>query len=429
MKAPVLRSAAVIGTLVLLTGCSSSTESATVTATSSTAASSTAASSTANSPTTSSAASEPAAATPMLGRVLAAPVPVPATDGTVHLAYELNLTNALGQEMTVESVTVKAGDRELLSLSGKNLAAKTRILGAMDGPTTTFGPAQSGVVWLDVVIDSAEGATPAVPEELSHTVVVNLTKPMPPIMPATMAEDIASVTVSTRKPAVIAPPLDGPNWLSANSCCDIMTSHRMALNPLNGELWAAERFAIDYLQFGEDGTVFRGDGTKNESFPFFGDDIYAVADGPVVSVLDGLPEQIAGTGATGLKVEEYGGNHVVQDIGGGNYAFYAHLKTGSVKVKPGDQLTTGQVLGNLGNSGNTDAPHLHFHVMNGPDFLRADGLPFVFDSFKLDGRMASNDDLGPLLEGMPINLVPDFAARDESNVSPMVLDVMTYDLG
>jgi hypothetical protein len=411
--------AVVIGTLALLAGCSGSTETTTQTSEST------------STPTTPINA-EPAAATPMLGHVLAAPVPVAATDGKVHLAYELNLTNSLGQDISVESVTVNAGDRKLLSLAGADLAAKTRILGALDSATTKFGPAQSGIVWLDVVIDGAEGPTPAVPEELSHTVVVNLTDPMPPIMPATMAEDIASVTVSTHKPAVIAPPLDGPNWLSANSCCDLMTSHRMALNPLNGELWAAERFAIDYLQIGEGGTVFRGDATKNESFPFYGADIHAVADGPVVSVLDGMPEQIPGTDATGLQVAEYGGNHVVQDISGGGtekrYAFYAHLKTGSVKVRPGDQLSAGQVLGNLGNTGNSSAPHLHFHVMDGPDFLMANGLPFVFDSFTLDGRMASQDDLGPLLEGKPINLVPGLAKRDDANVSPLVLDVMTYDL-
>ena len=62
-----------------------------------------------------------------------------------------------------------------------------------------------------------------------------------------MTETVAPVTVQTRKPVVIAPPLVGPNWLDANSCCD-MGAHRMALNPLNGQLWAAERFAIDYVQ-------------------------------------------------------------------------------------------------------------------------------------------------------------------------------------
>ena len=142
------------------------------------------------------------------------------------------------------------------------------------------------------------------------------------------------MTVSDHQPAVISPPLDGPKWLDANSCCD-MTAHRMAMNPLNGQLWAAERFAIDYVQLSADGTVYKGDRSKPESYPYFGADIHAVADGPVVGVMEGLPEQVAGQSPTGLPLDQYGGNHVVQDIGGGNYAFYAHLKTGSVKVKTG----------------------------------------------------------------------------------------------
>jgi hypothetical protein len=255
---------------------------------------------------------------------------------------------------------------------------------------------------------------------------------MPPLLPATMVADVAPTTVSTHEPAVISPPLDGPGWLDGNSCCD-MTAHRMALNPLNGELWAAERFAIDYLQLSPGGTVLRGDPSKVESFPYFGADIHAVADGPVVSVLDGLPEQTPGRSPTGLRLEEYGGNHVVQDISGGGtekrYAFYAHMQTGSVEVKPGDQLNGGQVIGKLGNSGNTDAPHLHFHVMSTPDPLRADGLPFMFKSFTLENRMIDYAALDPLLDGKPAPLTPGFTARDQTNVSPLVLDVMTYDLG
>jgi murein DD-endopeptidase MepM/ murein hydrolase activator NlpD len=208
-----------------------------------------------------------------------------------------------------------------------------------------------------------------------------------------------------------------------------MTAHRMAMNPLDGSLWAAERFAIDYVQLSADGTVFTGDRSQPESYPYFGVDIHAVADGPVVAVLDGLPEQVAGQGPVGLPLDQYAGNHVVQDIGDGNYALYAHLKTGSVKVKPGDRLTSGQVIANLGNTGNTDAPHLHFHVMSTPDPLRSNGLPFVFKDFILDGRLASMDALGPLLAGQPAQLAPGSTARDEKELSPLVLDVMTYAKG
>lgn len=362
----------------------------------------------------------PGVATPLLATVLAAPIPVPATDGLVHLAYELKVTNSMGSDVTLDSVAVKAGDRTLRTLTGDEIPYWTRILGG-GGPTRTLGPAQTGIVWIDIAVDEGD----PVPTELSHTIDVSLSKPMPPLLPPTMSEDVALVAVSDRKPPVIAPPLRGPKWLDGNSCCD-MTAHRMAMNPLNGELWAAERFAIDYVQLSEDNTIYSGDRSKPESYPYFGSDILAVADGPVVGVMKGLPEQVAGKTPSGLPLDQYGGNHIVQDIGSGNFAFYAHLQTGSNAVEVGDQLSRGQVIAKLGNTGNSDAPHLHFHVMDSPDPLRSNGLPFVIDSYTFDGVMASMDALDPLLDGEPAPLNGDGAPREETETSPLVLDVMTY---
>ena len=215
-----------------------------------------------------------------------------------------------------------------------------------------------------------------------------------------MDEKVAPVTVSTRKPRSSRRRWTAPNWLDANSCC-AMGAHRGAVNPLSGGLWAAERFAIDYVQLSPDGTVFTGDKSKPESYPYFGADIHAVADGPVVAVVDGLPEQVAGQSPTGLPLDQYGGNHIVQDIGDGNYAFYAHLKTGSVKVKVGDQLTPGRSSPRWATPATTDAPHLHFHVMSTPDPLRSNGFPFVISSFRLDSRVASPDAIDPLCRASP----------------------------
>lgn len=362
----------------------------------------------------------PTVLTPLLAGVVAAPIPVPATDGKVHLAYELQLTNVLNQEVTLTSVDVRAADHSLLNLSGDRLAYWTRVLGNR-AATTRLGPAQSAAVWLDVALE--RGAT--VPSELEHAVGISLAQPQAPLIPATMTETVAPVTVQTRKPAVIAPPLVGQHWVDANSCCD-MTPHRMALNPLNGQLWAAERFAIDYVQLLPDRRLFNGDKTKPESYPGFGAAIHAVADGPVVAVLDGLGEQVPGASPSDLPLEQYAGNHIVQDLGDGNYALYAHLKTGSIKVKAGDRLSSGQVIALLGNSGNTDGPHLHFHVMSTPDPLRSNGLPFVLSSFRVDGRITSMDVEDEVEAGQPAPMQPDFTPREESDVSPLVLDVMTY---
>jgi hypothetical protein len=404
------RTAAVLAALTLtVASCSASTEGAQQTTQSP------------STTTTPAPADLPVAVTPVLASVVAEPVPVKATDGKIHLAYELQLTNVMAQDVTITSVKVHAGDQTLLTLAGDQIGNWTRVIGTQT-PTTKLGPGQAGIVWLDVVLDESAPT----PTDLIHTLGVAIGKPMPPLIPATMDEQVAPVTVSTHKPAVIAPPLDGPNWLDGDSCCDL-GAHRGALNALSGQLWAAERFAIDYVQLGGDGTIFTGDKSKPQSYPYFGADIHAVADGPVVGVMEGLPEQVAGKSPTGLPLEQYGGNHIVQDIGDGNYAFYAHLKTGSLKVKVGDQLSAGQVIASLGNTGNTDAPHLHFHVMSTPDPLRSNGLPFVFSSFYLDSRVASPTGLDALLQGKPAPMQAGFTARDETDVSPLSLDVMTYE--
>lgn len=400
--------------ILLFAACSPSSETPAASSTSSTSISSTAPSGPIRGP-------QPPVLTPLIGSVLAAPVPVPATDDKIHLAYEIQLTNVLAQEVTLTSLGVLDRDVSLLELAGEQLADQTRVLGTIT-PTTKIGPAQTAAVWMDVVLDKDA----AVPDRLEHSISLSLPEPQPPLFPATMTIDIAPTQVETRKPIVISPPLWGPNWLDGDGCCGI-SAHRGALNPIDGQLWAAERFAIDYIQLRPNGRLFAGDQAKLESYAYFGADIHAVSDGPVVAAVDGLPEQIPGASPTGLPLDQYSGNHIVQDLGDGNYALYAHIKTGAVKVKVGDRLTAGQVIGSVGNTGNTDAPHLHFQVMSTPDPLRANGLPFVFDDFRLDSRVAEPaDNLNILFDGKPAPMEPGFAARDETNVMPMELDVMTY---
>jgi hypothetical protein len=374
-------------------------------------------------PTTTSSAQEPMT-TPLIGSAVSEPVPAPATDGRVHLAYELVLSNTLPGTVTITSLSARSGDDTLATLRGDNLKFWTRAFGAGATPTNKVEAGQSVTVWMDVALDS--GAEP--PTELTHSVDLTVTKPIPGLVPATLTQPVAPVAVSSREPVSIGPPLDGPNWLAGDGCCG-MSAHRMALNPINGKLYGAERFAIDYVQLRDDFRLFSGPATKPESYPYFGAQIHAVGDGKVVAVRDGLPEQMPTRAPTGLPLDEYGGNHVVQDLGDGNYAFYAHLQPGTITVEPGDELTTGTPFAELGNSGNSDAPHLHFHVMDGPDPLMANGLPFVIKNFGLNQRVASAAGLEVLLAGKPAPLQPGFAARDESEVSPLDLDVMNYSVG
>src|SRR3546814_3208759 len=73
------------------------------------------------------------------------------------------------------------------------------------------------------------------------------------------------------------------------------------------------------------------------------------------------------------------GNYVALDLGDGRHAFYEHLKPGSIRVVPGQRVRRGEVIAELGFTGDSTGPHLHFHVADAPSPLGAEGLPFEID--------------------------------------------------
>lgn len=78
------------------------------------------------------------------------------------------------------------------------------------------------------------------------------------------------------------------------------------------------------------------------------------------------------------------GNCVIIDHGNSEYSVLMHMQQGSVRVKVGDRVTAGQVIGKLGNSGNSFGPHLHYQLMSGPQLFYAQGLPFKFQNIDVD---------------------------------------------
>jgi murein DD-endopeptidase len=316
-------------------------------------------------------------------------IPKPPTlatgDGAAFLAYELHLTNFAAQTMTLKRVEVAAGSgagpRQVLvtmsdsglarglSRPGTNtpLAERARLAGGM-----------RAVVWLWVPVDRqappASVATRVVVEQGSGDSVT------------TQELDAATVPVARESPA-IGPPLRGGVWLTGNGPAP-ETGHRRALIPVGGTPSIAQRFAIDYVRVSDHDSTFTGDRLKNASYYAYGQDALAVGDGFVVAVKDGIPENVPGitSRAVPITLETVGGNHVILDLGGGRYAFYAHLQPGSLRVKLGDRVRTGQVLGLVGNSGNSTEPHLHFHLSDGNSPLGSEGLPYIHQSFELVGR-------------------------------------------
>jgi murein DD-endopeptidase MepM/ murein hydrolase activator NlpD len=127
--------------------------------------------------------------------------------------------------------------------------------------------------------------------------------------------------------------------------------------------------------------------SKNESWYGYGNKVLSVANATVVRILDSLPDNIPLSPDRVVPVtsETVGGNYVVLKLREGLYAFYGHLKPNSIAVKVGQKVRKGQVLGLLGNSGNSDAPHLHFHLATAPFTLAAEGLPYAYKSYTILG--------------------------------------------
>jgi murein DD-endopeptidase MepM/ murein hydrolase activator NlpD len=73
------------------------------------------------------------------------------------------------------------------------------------------------------------------------------------------------------------------------------------------------------------------------------------------------------------------GNHVVLDHGNSEFSVLGHLQFRSVDVEVGEQVEAKQPIGRLGLSGNTDFPHIHYQLQDGPDARTAEGLPFRFE--------------------------------------------------
>jgi hypothetical protein len=245
-----------------------------------------------------------------------------------------------------------------------------------------LAPGQGGYVLMDVSLPR----TGKVPTELTHRIALTM---QPKQAAVATTYELAPTKVTNREAIVISPPLRGPGWVVGNGCCSAFTGHRGTVLPVNGAAHVAERFAIDFVQVDPMGRLFEGALGELSSYPYFGDEIHSSTAGKVVGVVDGIPETPAGALPPAITAEKAGGNHVVVAIGHGRYAFYAHMQPGSVRVKLGQKVKVGQTLGLLGNSGNSDAPHLHFHIMDSPHPLLANGLPYRYSNFTVEGTIGN----------------------------------------
>jgi hypothetical protein len=236
------------------------------------------------------------------------------------------------------------------------------------------------LLFLDVIL-APDAATP---RELSHRVAI-LASAAPPDR-QNISETGGTISIDQQPVVQIGPPLRGVGYISADSCCDA-TRHTRAAMPVNGRVWISQRYAVDWEQLNAAGSIYSGPQQKLESYAIFGQPALAVADSVVESVIDNQPEQTPGKYPTNIPLADADGNCVILDLGGHRYALYAHLQPGSIKVRRGEHVKLGQLLGLVGDSGNSIVPHLHFQVTAGPSSMASNGLPYEIRDFQITGKV------------------------------------------
>lgn len=338
-----------------------------------------------------------------------APRPFEGSDGKTHLAYEVHITNFYRDTgaIVLEELQIAHGTAgtRLVELDAADLDERVKHPGAE--PENLYGRSIEGGMRAVVHIWVTLQPGAATPESLFHRVVFTTTDG---------TEQYVEGLVDVRDdPAVrIGSPLRKGIWFISGGPGD-HTGHWGSVHMSNGRAIVAQRFAIDVVGLDENGVAAIGDvdRTTNVDFFGFGAEVIAVADGIVRASRDGVsdrPPLAQLPPPSELTLDAAAGNYVVLELGTNTFALYAHFQRGSVAVQVGQRVRRGDVLGRLGNSGNTSGPHLHFHISDAPG-LDGEGLPFVIDSFGVLGETTANNVVPEWSGAEPFELAPEADRR------------------
>ena len=327
---------------------------------------------------------------------------VPADDGVQHLVYELFVTSwHYTKELRFAAVDVEdaATGKRLARFDSKALEDPftlriTQYPGKAGPANRLLPPGRTAIITLDVKLPPGASVPAAVRHRIQFESDPNLQLIQDD---GSLSSELVSsselMPIDRRPPLVIDAPLRGGPWRCGNGF-GFGNSHEAfyASNKI-ARMHVPQRFGCDFGKVDAKGDTLPSpfpDIISSSMFYSYGADVIAVADGRVVDIVDEVPEnvpRIDGKVITPVPLTDRtnAGNMVSLKIGEGQYAHYAHLQPGSLRVKEGDRVRKGQLLGKLGNSGNSGGPHLHFQVSSGPELNSSDFLPHVYRSYWLSG--------------------------------------------
>jgi hypothetical protein len=358
--------------------------------------------------------------TPIVADVLAPPHAVAGSDGRTHLVYEIRIANVTDTRIALRRIAVLDARRgaTLATLDAQAIAGCLSLGGRRGSEASRLEQFQFGVVFMHVALERSA----TMPAALAHVVDASIEQPK-----TDLSMRLAETSVVAARPPVLGAPLRGRGYVAGDGCCDSIR-HVRALLALNGTFYLAQRFAIDWERIDEQGRIFRGEPKDVRSYHIYGAPVLAVADAIVVAARNDLADQVPGKLPEGLPIDEADGNFAILDIGGGAYALYAHMQPGSVRVRPGARVRRGAELGKVGNTGNSQEPHLHFQLMDAPSALAANGIPYVFDTFQVTAvdEAGTADFDRAAASGTPMTLTPRAPPTAAKNVLPLDLSVVDW---
>jgi murein DD-endopeptidase MepM/ murein hydrolase activator NlpD len=168
-------------------------------------------------------------------------------------------------------------------------------------------------------------------------------------------------------------PLDGPVTVAWGGATPAVNYHVVLPD---------QRWAYDLLVT-RDGRSFHGDGKNLTDYYAYGRPILSPATGIVRRSFDDDPDVPAGKLADGTNPC---GNHLVLEVASNEFLFICHIQPQSIAVIAGDHVTAGQIIGRVGNSGNTSQPHVHLHLQTTAEPVTGEAIPLFFHEYRVDGQ-------------------------------------------
>ena len=350
-------------------------------------------------------------------------IPFKGSNGKTIASYELRLFNATPLTLVPARVSVSTPDGKVIDKLGRREVAEALALPGARSGVTKLEEGQAATLYLTLEF----GDRAAIGERLVHRIAVT----SPRLPGGRLVSAPASVEVlNDFDVPVLGPPLEaGHNYVAADSCCSSVR-HRRGLLAIGNRQWLAQRFAVDWEQLDATHRFVKrgGDPSKPADYTIYGQQAVAAADATIVHVIDDEPEQTPGALPDAITLAKADGNSVIARLDDGLYMLYAHMQAGSIKVKAGDRVKRGDPVGLVGNSGNTSAPHLHFHVMDGPSPLTSEGVPYVIDAFSTQGRLRSTAVFDAYENTTkPFAILPSGSDGEHTAEMPLDLTVVDFD--